>query len=146
MADTQLYTKQAATEKANDIKAALALSKLRLFKSGLTVTQFTTKVELVAAECDFDGYTAGGYTLTAWTGPITDPNGGAILTSPLVNPAFSDPSDPIVGNDVGGWWVEDAGGTVRLVGQYGPARPIQGEGDGFPVVIQIVEGRNPELI
>lgn len=143
MADFQLYTQQAASIKGDDIIAVLAASKFRMFKSGLSLTRFTTKAMMVAAECDFDGYTAGGYTLATWTGPITDPNGGVVLTSPLVNPNFNTPSDPIVGNEVGGWWVEDAAGIVRLAGQYDPVRPIQIEGDGFPVVIQIVEGRNP---
>ncbi len=142
MADYQLYTNQAAITKATDIKAALALSKLRLFKSGFVPTRFTSRAQLEAQECDFDGYTPGGYTLTAWTGPIQDPNGGAIITSPLVNPAYGPAGDPAVGNDVGGFWVDDADDNVRLVGIYGDARPMQVVGDGFPVVLQIVEARN----
>lgn len=143
MADIQIYTNEAAAVKATDIKAALATSKLRLFKEGLVLDRFTTAAMLEAAECDFDGYTAGGYTLTAWTGPANDPNGGAVLTSPLVNPAYSTPSDPPVPNQVAGWWVEDSDGAVRLAGTYDPPRSLAVVGDSFPVVIQIVEARNP---
>lgn len=144
MPDTQLYTQEAAARKVVLIIASIALSKLRLFKEGLSVTQFTTKALLVAAECDFSGYTAGGYTLTAWTGPITASGGGAIETSPMTNVAFVDPDpDPVVGNAVGGWWVEDATGNVRVVGTYSPVRLIQGPGDGFSVVVQILEAKNP---
>src|SRR5204862_5977856 len=100
VADTQLYTNESAITKAGEIKTALALSKLRLFKEGLSLTRFTTITQLEAAECDFDGYSAGGYTLTAWTGPTAPSGGGALLTSPIVNPAFSTPSDPPVGNQV----------------------------------------------
>lgn len=147
MPDTQLYTQQAAARKASLIITSLALSKLRLFKEGLSVTQFTTKAALVAAECDFNGYTSGGYTLTAWTGPVNAPGGGSILTSPMVNVAWANPDDdPVVSNSVGGWWVEDATGNVRVVGTYSPARLAQAVGDGWPVVIQIVEAKNPVAV
>lgn len=143
MPDSQFYTQQAALAKAGEIKTALALSKLCLFKADLSPNQFTTKAELEAAECDFDGYTSGGYTLTAWTGPLIDPNGGAILTSPLVNIAYGPAEDPPVTNSVGGWWIEDASGDVRLVGTYNPPRNANMVGAGWPFVAQIVEARNP---
>lgn len=143
MADSQLYTNGAALAKAADIKTALALSKLRLFTDALIPTRHTTVAELEAAECTYDGYPAGGFTLTAWTGPTIDPNGGAVLTSPLINPAYGPAEDPPMSNDVGGWWVEDAAGNVRVLGRYDPPRPMGGLGSGFPVVIQIVEARNP---
>ena len=143
MPDTQLYTTQAASAKAAAIITTLANSKLRLFKSTLVLTQFTTRAELLAAECNYDGYPEGGYELDEFTGPINDAGGGAVLTSPLVNPAYGEPSDPPVGNEVGGWWIEDSEEKVRVAGRYSPARPIQVPGDGFPVVVQIVEARNP---
>lgn len=143
MPDTQLYTQQSAQRKANVIIGSLENSKLRLFRDTLSLTQFTTRAQLVAAECNFDGYPSGGYELSAFTGPILDQNGGSVLTSPLVNPAYGEPSDPPVGNQVGGWWIEDEDENVRVAGAYNPTRPIQVEGDGFAIVVQIVEARNP---
>lgn len=144
MADSQLYTNESAIKKGTVVKASLASSKLRLCGTAITLTRFTTKDQLVATEATYSGYPAGGYALAAWTGPYADPNGGAILTSPLVNPSITEPEDPpTVGNNITGWWVEDSTGAVRLVGSYDPPRPIQTVLDSFPVVIQIVEARNP---
>lgn len=142
MPDTMLYTLDAAMTKAGIVKLNLALSKLRLFRAPLIISQYTAKAELVAAECDFDGYTALGYTLTAWTGPLFAGSGGAIIMSPLVQLAFSGPSVPPITNMVAGWWIEDAAGNVRLVGTYGPHRSMAQVGDGWPQAIQIVEGYN----
>lgn len=143
MPNYQLYTRQAATSKAGVIKTSLALSKLRFCQGDISISQNTTKAELVAAEADFSGYTAGGYTLTAWVGPVNNPAGGAIITSPAVNPAVTDPDpDPIVGNTLSAWWVESAAGDVKLVGVLNPAVPMNQVGDGFLFVTQIVEAYN----
>lgn len=142
MPNYALYTREAAATKAGAIKTALALSLMRFFKSSLIPNQFTTRVQLLAAECDFDGYTEGGYALTAWTGPANDPQGGQIISSPAVNPIYGPAGDPVVTNDVGGYWIEDATDHVRYLVVYSPARPMQVVGDGWTEVAQIVEGRN----
>lgn len=142
MPDYALYTRDAAATKAGAIKTALALSKMRFYKSSLIPNQFTVLAALEAAECDFDGYTAGGYALTAWTGPQNDPQGGQVIASPAVNPTYGPASDPAVTNDVGGYWIEDATSHVRYLVVYNPARPMQSVGDGWTEVAQIVEGRN----
>lgn len=142
MPDITLYTREGALAKATEIKTALALSKLRCFKDGFTPTSFTTKAELVAQECAFDGYPAGGYTLTAFSGPVFDPNGGAVITSPIANVVYGPAEDPPVTDTVGGYWIEDASGDVRVVRKFETARGLSAVGDGFPVVEQIVEGRN----
>jgi len=142
MGDTKLYTLEAAMTKGAEIILALALSKMRLFKSGLIISQFTTRAELRANEANFNGYTAGGYPLAAWTGPIFYPAGGVIISSPLVNVAFSGPTVPPVTNSIGGCWVEDASGDVRIVIQFDPTKSLAVLGDGFPAVIQIVEAFN----
>lgn len=139
----QIYTRQAAVAKANVIKTTLALSKMRLFKSTLSANVNTTKDQLVAAEADFSGYTAGGYTLTAWTGPVNNPGSGSIITSPAINPAFAAPAeDPPVGNSLGGWWVELAAGGVWLVGTFDEPITMNENGDGFTWIVQIVEAFN----
>lgn len=144
MPDNQLYTNEAAIKKASVIKTNLALSKLRLVKSGITIIASTTKAAMVAQEADFSGYTAGGYTLTAWTGPLSAQGGGANILTPLVNISFVTPEDdPPVVNTIGGWWVEDAAGIVRLAGNFDPARPMQSDTDGIAFVVQVTEAKNP---
>lgn len=142
MADYALYTREAAETKATEIKTALATSKMRFFKSSLIPTQFTTKAELIAAECDFDGYTAGGYAITAWNGPQSDPQGGKVISSPAINPTYGPAGTPPVTNTVGGYWIQDTAANVRYVVVYSPARSMTQDGDGWTEVGQIVEGRN----
>lgn len=142
MPDTQFYTKEAARAKATAILATYATSKLHLCKAPFSPTVNSTKAELVAAECDFDGYTAGGIAITAFSGPLDFPGGGAVLTSPLKTITYNTPSDPPVGNDVSGWWIENTGGDVILVGKYDPVRPMQSVGDGIQWIGQDVEGVN----
>lgn len=150
MADRQFYSRQAAQAKALDIQTALATSKVRFFKSpDLTPTVFTTRSDLIDAECDFDGYTAGGYALAAWTGPADAPGGGQALTSPLVNPAYGPAGAPAVTNSVGGWWIDDATAPTpqcRLIGIYDPPRPMTQVGDVINWVDQIIEGKNPVVV
>ncbi len=147
MADRQFYTAQASIAKAGFIKTSLVTSKVRFFKNpDLQPNAFTTRAELLAAECDFDGYTAGGYALAAWTGPANTPGGGATLTSPVVNAAYGPAGTPPVANSVGGWWVDDDSAPtpqVRVVGVYDPPRPMGAVGDIITWIDQIVEGKNP---
>jgi len=138
-----IYTREAANTKASAIKTALALSKLRLIQSSLVPNVTTTKAALEAAEATFNGYTAGGYTLTAWSGPVNNPGSGALITPPAVNVAWANPDDdPIVTNEIGGWWIEDATGNVRLVGTFEDTISMGQDGDGFTWLTQIVEGFN----
>lgn len=145
MPEIQLYPRDAAMNKATVVKTTLALSKLRLFKQGLVLTGFTTLAQLEAAECDFDGYTVGGYTLTAWTGPGFDGGGGAVITSPLTTVSYGPAGDPVVTNEVGGWFIETAVGGLWLAGTFDPARTLAVIGDSFPMVVQIVEAKNSPL-
>lgn len=142
MPDYQLYTNEAARRKVTLLVTSLALSKLRFFQNDLVLTAFTTKAQLVASEATFDGYTATGYTLTAWTGPSNAPGGGSIETSPMVVVTYTPDPDEPVGNVLGGWWVEDATGNVRIAGVFEPVRPMNVLGNSFPFVIQVVEARN----
>jgi len=146
MPDYQIYTNEGAIALATEVKTALALSKLLLFQEGLVPTRYTLKAALTAAECDFDGYTPGGYTLTAWTGPANQAGGGAVITSPLTNIAYGPAEDPPVTNMVGGWWIEDASGDVRTVGVFDPPRAMQVVGDVINWLDQIVLGKNAQVV
>lgn len=137
-----LYTREAARRKAQLIITSLALSKLRLFKSGLTLNEFTTRAQLIAAETTATDYPAGGFTLTAWLGPANGPAGGAQLTSPTITfQNDQDPSDPPP-SDAAGWWVEDATGNVRIAGTFDPVKVFTSLYDQMVWLTQIIEGLN----
>jgi len=122
---------------AAEKQAALALSKVRLFNQAFVPTPATTKAELEAAEADYTGYTAGGETITAWLAPLLDPAGGASITAPTVQ---FDVTGPVVDTDVvGGFWLEDASGDVRLVGTFAAPIPMELVGQGIPLNLKIVE-------
>lgn len=140
--DNQLYTAEAAIKKASVIKTNLASSKLRLVKAGTVVGVGTTKAAMVAAEADFSNYTAGGYTLSAWTGPSNAQGGGANLLSPLVVITYDPGQNEPVANSIGAWWIEDAAGSVRLAGNFDPPRPMAEVTDVINFVVQITEAKN----
>ena len=56
MADVTLYTNEGALGNATRQQTFQALSKVRLFKDGLTLSPATIKADLTGAEADFTGY------------------------------------------------------------------------------------------
>jgi hypothetical protein len=130
-------TNEACMTYAAERKTALAASKVRLFKSTFVPTVSTTKAELVAAEAAYTGYAAGGETIANFLDPLLDPSGGASITAPTVQ---FDVTGPVVATDiVGGFWIEDATGDVRLVGTFAAPIPMEAVGQGFPLNVKIVE-------
>lgn len=131
-------TLEACLTYAAERQTALAASKVRLFKSTFVPSTSTTKAELVAAEAAFTGYPAGGAAIAAWLDPVLDPAGGASITAPTVQ--FDMGPAPIVATDiVGGFWLEDAAGLVRLVGTFAAPIPMEVLGQGFPLNLKIIE-------
>jgi hypothetical protein len=141
-----LYTRQAAEAKAIVIRTSLAASKLRLFKSTLSLNVNTTHAQLLAAEADFSGYTAGGYAIANFSLPVNNPGSGSILTSPAIDIRYIAPEeDPPVGNSIAGWWVETSAGTVRIMGVFDQPITLSADGDGFTWIYQLVEAANPNV-
>jgi len=129
-------TNEACLTTAAELQTAFAASLVRLFKSTFIPTVSTTKAELVANEVLFTGYPAGGEPITAWLDPLLDPSGGASITAPTVQFAVT---GPVVDTDlVGGFWLEDAGGDVRIVGQLANPIPMEVVGQGFPLNLKEV--------
>lgn len=139
MADITLYTNEGALGNATRQQTAEALSMVRLFKAGtITLTPATTKTELEAGECDFTGYPPGGIAITAFLDPILAAEGGYAIQSPTIQ--FTTGSPTTVPNNVGGFWLETAGGDVVLATQFAVAVPMQVPGQGVPVSIRQVLG------
>lgn len=82
-------------------------SVIKLFKWGFVPGVSTVKAELVAQECDFDDYVSK--TIAAWTGPVLAPVAGYQINAPVETWTVL---TNVVGNTVGGYWIEDAGGDV----------------------------------
>lgn len=146
MADTPLFTQQAALAGANAIAKSIANSAstpalvgaIRLFNGTLVPDAGTSKDTLVAAETTLIGYPVGGYELTDFASAVFGPLGNAVVTSNLVNVRYA--SGPSV--VVGGYWVEDDAGLVREVFTYDPQRTLGQIGDGWPIVVQLGYGAN----
>lgn len=135
------YTQESSLAVGNVVKTALALSKVRLFKNSFTPNALSVKADFVAAECDYDGYVAGGIAVTAFLGPAFNPTGGAMITSPVTNFAFVQDT-PNLGNMVGGWWIETAAGLVWAYTVFPQPVSLARNGDQLPLVIQFLEGTN----
>jgi len=149
MADRPLFTNEAALAGANAVALSIAdsgavpptVAKVRLFDAPLIPNPDTTRVDLVAAETALIGYPAGGYSVADFTGPDFAPQGGAVVTSPLIHVAYA--SDASV--TIGGYWIEDATAPtprVREVFIYDPPRSLAAIGDGWPIVVQLGYGAN----
>ena len=112
----QFFPNEATLWLAGLTQTELALSKLRLWQDGeVSPSIATTRAELVAAEADYTGYTAGGEALTAWFSPLNNPIGGSSIDSPKVQ--FDTASPYTVSNTIGGWWVETAAGDLVVIGE-----------------------------
>lgn len=129
VASTLFYTLEACHQQAIERQTAYANSVAHLFKVPLVPTTSTTKAELTAAEADFDDYATK--TFVAWNAPILAPGSGFEIVSPLVQ--WTCAADQVVGNDIGGGWMEDAGGVVRMVWVYDTPLPMQLAFQGIPL-------------
>lgn len=128
----QFFPNGAAIAIATLVQSELALSKIRLFKTGFTPSPSTTLAELEAEEVAFTGYPAGGETVTAFLDPVLNPLGGASIDWPTVQ--FASASPYTTSDVAGGWWLEDATGTtVYAIGTFAAPIPIGGAGTGFPL-------------
>lgn len=129
MATQVFYTLEACKQCATERQTAYAASVLHLFKAALVPTSSTTKAEFTADECDFDDYVTKA--LAAWNAPILAPGSGYEIVSPLVQWACA--ADQVVSNDVGGCWMEDAGGIVRMCVVFDTPLPMALADQGIPL-------------
>lgn len=139
MADLTIYTNEGAHANASRQQTFEALSKVRLFQSGMVeLSPATVKADLEAAEATFSGYPAGGIAITAFLSPILAPEGGYAIQSPTVQFATDDPTT--TPNLIGGFWLESAAGAVILATQFNTPVPMQVPGQGLPVSVRQVFG------
>jgi|SRR5690349_5060551 len=127
-------TLAACQQDATERQTVFAASKVRLYKSGFVPTPSTLKADLVAQEADYDDYPAGGETITAWLAPVQNPVGGYSIAAPTVQFLVTT-NPPVVTNVIGGAWLEDSTGKVRLVLPFAQPAPMEVAGQGIPLNI-----------
>lgn len=129
---TIIFPLESVLFQAGLIQTALAACHMRLFKAGLTCSFQTQLSDLVAAECDYDGYPAGG-VVGNWSNPTLGPGQSGVTNSPTAQ--FSVASGgPGSWNVVGGFFIVTAGGKLFLCGNFPEPIPMQTVGAGFPLV------------
>jgi len=123
-----LYSNEAALQLATELDTALINCVLNLYKTGLVIGPSTTNVQLNAAVADFGGYAP--ITVAALLAPYIDPAGGA-STNVATRQFKSDGTGPA--NSIAGAWVEDAGGTTRLMMEFTQQVPMDVATDAIPL-------------
>jgi hypothetical protein len=139
MAANLIVTNEMALNRAAILQTALAGSVLRLLQN-FSPSPTTNRAVLEANEANFTGYPAGGYNLTAWTGPALPGTGGAAITSPSVIVAPNVANN--VTNNLSGFWIESTGNTplTYLAASFTPVIPVLVPTDQFPIIVQDIEG------
>jgi hypothetical protein len=112
----------------------LALSVMKLFKSGYAPPVGVTIALLTPHEANYDDYAP--VTLTAWLAAIRSPSGGAQISSPVAQ--FKCVADQVVPNTIGGFWIETAAGVLQIVRQFDTPVPMVFANQGLDVNAVIV--------
>lgn len=132
------YPHAGALKVAATVQTLMAMSKIRLFKSNLTITPSIDEAALVAAECDYDGYVA--LTVTAFLAPYLDPAGGASIQSGTQQFQYGPVGTPPVINQVYGFWVETAAAVPILAGSFDNPVSMAQIGDAIPISVVLNYG------
>lgn len=125
-----------ALVQATALRADLALSVVKLFKSGFVPTPATVVAELDAEEADYDDYVL--QTITAWLAPVAAITGGWQISAPMVQ--FVCSGAQVVPNTIGGYWIELAGGDVVLIRQFDEPVPMVNDGNYVQITPTTVVG------
>jgi len=117
-------------------QALINSAKLRLFKNpSLAPDPVTPLADLVAAECDFSGYPAGGIAVVLTVGLVLSNSCVGALTTGLF---VADDTDPFVSGSAYGWWIDD-GTNVIAVEKFagGSAVPFAGKGAFLDLSVEL---------
>lgn len=112
------------------LQLAFADSVLHLFQALFTPTPSDPLASYTAAEATYDSYAP--ITMTAWLDPILAPGTGFMITSPEVQFSTGD-ADPVVPNVIGGCYLVDAAGKLRISVIFTTPIPFQMAYQGLPI-------------
>lgn len=122
----QFFPLEGCLVSAADMQTALALSELHLFQSTLNPDAATPLADYTTAEADYTGYALE--TLTAWFDPQYAPGTGYMIASPQVQ--FLSTGSGVT-NVIGGCYLVDANGDLRLTVTFTDTIPMQIAGQGI---------------
>lgn len=124
MADQNYASLNGALVEATAAQARMANSVMHLFKQGFIPAPTSVLADFQAQEADFDGYAAK--TIATFADPVLAGT-GYMTYGPAQTFAWSHVADD-VGNQIGGHWLETAGGELIGYTVYDPTIPVQGAG------------------
>lgn len=113
-------------------QTAFAASLLHLFQSTFMPDPSNVLADYTAAEATYDTYAA--IEMTTWFDPILAPGSGFMINSPEVQFSTGD-TDPVVTNLIGGCYLVDATGHLRITIIFTAAIPMQLAYQGIPINI-----------
>lgn len=134
MPDQNSLSLNGARVEAVAAQTRMAACVMSLFQSGFAPSITSTKADFEAEECDFDGYAPK--TIATFAAPLLSGDGYSTF-GPTQVFAWTLVTDA-VGNSVGGYWLETAGGELIGYGTFDPSRPAQGP-DQAVVVTPILQ-------
>lgn len=124
MPDSSALSLTGAFVEADAAKTRMAMSVMSLFQYGFVPTPTSIKADFELHECDFDGYEPA--TIATFATPILAGVGYATYGPTQTFPWTLDTD--AVGNQVGGFWLETAGGVLIGYTIFDPSIPAQGPG------------------
>jgi hypothetical protein len=122
------YTNEAVMQLATELDTAMLLSTIDLYQDSLVPGIQTTQAELAAAVANYSGYAQ--IPVAALLPPYLDPAGGASTNMGTVQFQHSGGA---VANTIGGAWMEDAAGNVRIVVAFDQPIPMSAATDAIPI-------------
>jgi hypothetical protein len=117
---------------ATQQQTAFAASLLHLFQSSFVPTPSNVLADYTAAEADYTGYEA--LEMTTWNAPILSPGSGFMIQSPEVQFSTGD-TTPATGNLIGGCYLVDSTGALRITIIFASPIPMQLAYQGIPINI-----------
>lgn len=117
---------------ATQMQTAFADSMLHLFQSTFVPTPSNVLADYTAAEATYTGYEA--IEMTAWLAPILAPGSGFMINSPEVQFSTGD-TDPTTPNIIGGCYLVDSTGALRLTIIFTAPTPMEVAYQGIPIQI-----------
>lgn len=126
----QFFPLEGCLTTATAIRTALANSVLHLFKSDFVPEPSSPLADYTADEADYDGYAA--ITMATWNAPILAPGTGYMIGSPLVQFVWTHDTDDVQ-NVIGGCYLVDSAGKIRLTVIFTAPIPMQQAGQGIPI-------------
>src|SRR5262245_51532221 len=124
------YPLAGALANAEERQAILAGSVLHLFKSDLNPNPSTPLSEFTANEADYTGYAA--IPFATWHDPILAPGSGYMIESPYAQ-FDTGATTPVVANLIGGAYLVDSGGDLRMCVIFDTPVPMEVAHQGIPI-------------